>query len=378
MSISAAPPRYSVQRSLMGREYFDPDIFALETEKIFRREWMCLGRAESIAQPGDYRVVDVGGDSLIVMRTREGSLRAFYNVCRHRGARLCEGSGHANKVLKCGYHAWTYDLDGNLVGTPNVGENEGFVRDDYPLWEVHLSTWAGFMFVNLHDEPVPLTDALRDDPGEPLQFERYDMGELSLGYESTHEVEANWKIIVDNYNECLHCPSVHPELSAIVPVFKRGEVEEDPDSLAVSLAEGATSFTKTGRSSLPPLPGVSGDDLHRYYGCYVFPNLTINITSDTVGYFLLLPRSASQTTVQKGSLWAKETMSSPTFDPSDIIEFGELVMQQDYDVCEMAQRGVSTTPFAKHGGVYPYGDRLLASFGRSYHEKMGIDDQGRS
>jgi glycine betaine catabolism A len=370
-SLAQRRSRYRLETSLLGREYCDPDTFHRETEMLFRREWMCIGRDEVIPEPGDVHVVELGGDSIIVVRGQDGGSRAFYNVCRHRGARLCETSGRVKKVLKCGYHAWTYGLDGSLLGTPNISEGEGFVRADHPLWRIPLSAWGGFMFVNLADDPPALLDSLREDPERPFQFDRYGMESLRLGAHHVHEVEANWKIVVDNYNECLHCPSVHPELSALVPVFKRAEVEEDPDSWGVSLVEGATSFTRSGRSDLPPLPGVVGEDLNRFYGCYVFPNLMLNINSDTVRYMVLLPRSASHTTILRGYLFAKETVDAPGFDPQDVVEFGEMVAMQDWRICELAQRGVSTTPFARGGGVYPFQDRYLADFRDRYRGKMG-------
>ena len=370
-SLAQRQTEYRLVQSLLGSEYSDPDTFRRETEMVFRREWMCVGREEDIPEAGDIQVCDLGGDSIIVVRTEQRALRAFYNVCRHRGARLCEESGQVTKVIKCGYHAWTYGLDGRLLGTPNVREGEEFAREDFPLWGVSVATWGGFIFVNLGDDPPSLMDALDADPEQPLQFERYGLELLRLGAHNTYEVEANWKIVVDNYNECLHCPSVHPELSALVPVFKRAEVEEDPDSWAVSLVEGATSFTRTGRSDLPPLPGVTGEDLNRFYGCYLFPNLMLNINSDTVRYFVLLPRSASHTTVLNGYLFARDTVDAPGFDPSDVVEFGAMIALQDWKVCELAQLGVTTTPFSRQGGVYPFQDRLLADFKRRYRGTMG-------
>jgi glycine betaine catabolism A len=364
---------YVLESSLTGAEYSDHGVFSQETAKIFRRQWLAIGREESIPTPGDHLVADVAGDSVIVMRQADGGLRAFFNTCRHRGSRLLEDSGHLQKVIKCPYHAWTYGLDGRLVATPNVSSDEKFDHGDFPLWAVGVASWGGFVFVNMSGDPEPLEHHLAGEQDEPLSFDRWHMEDLRLGDVRDWDVHANWKIIVDNYNECLHCPTVHPELSALVPAFKRGEVEDEPDSWANRLIDGATSFTMTGRSSLPRLPGVSDEELGIYRGSYVFPNLMLNFTSDAIRYFLLFPRSADRTTVVMGHMFAEETVRSRASDLSEIVEFGHLIASQDWRVCEGTQRGVSSMPFAASGGVYPYQDRLLADFKDRYRAMMGAE-----
>jgi len=361
---------YSPETSLLGSDYADPEVYRRERRLIFQRAWAAVGRDESIADPGDYLVEDIAGESVFVVRQEDGGLRAFFNACRHRGSRLLETEGHARKVIKCPYHTWTYGIDGSLLATPNVRSDELFDRANFPLWGVDVESWGGFIFVNVSGEPRPLRDQLADEPDAPLSFDRWRMEDLRLGAVLEYDVQANWKIIVDNYNECLHCPTVHPELSALVPTFKRGEVEDAPDAWANRLVDGATSFTMTGRSSLPPLPGVSDEDRNTYRGSYVLPNLMLNFTSDAIRYFILFPRAVDRTTVVMGHLFARETVQEGR-DTSEIVEFGNLIATQDWRVCELAQRGVSSMPFAANGGVYPYQDRILADFKKRYRTLMG-------
>lgn len=370
---------YRSEPSLTGSEYVDPQVFDRERAHILFEEWMCVARDKQIPEPGDYLLEEVAGEPLLISRDRAGQVRAFHNVCRHRGALLCddESGRAASGVFKCPYHAWTYDLEGRLVATPNVSRDEGFDRDSYGLWACPVDTWGGFIFVNVSGQAPPLRQALADDPEEPMQFERFSLDRLRLGKNTTFEVRANWKIIVDNYNECLHCPSVHKELSALVPVFRRGEVAEDPDSWTVSLREGATSFTMSGTSSLPPLPGIKQEDLHVFRGCYLFPNLMLNLTSDSLRYFILLPRNAGHTTIRNGYLFAPSTIEAD-MDLSDVIGFGEMVARQDWSICERAQRGCATMRFREFGGVYPYQDRLLADFKHRYHRSLGRDRRAMS
>ncbi|HEX9486754.1 MAG TPA: Rieske (2Fe-2S) protein, partial [Gemmatimonadales bacterium] len=148
------------QRTLPGRYYNAPEIWAEERERIFARRWVCVGRAAELAQPGDYTAKRVGGESVIVVRGQDGAVRAFYNVCRHRGTRLCETErGRLSETIQCPYHAWTYTLDGTLIGAPHMNEVAGFDKRDYPLHQVPLAEWEGFLFINLAQEPEPLARA---------------------------------------------------------------------------------------------------------------------------------------------------------------------------------------------------------------------------
>jgi glycine betaine catabolism A len=355
-----------LRTTLPGRDYYAPELFEVERERIFLRHWFYLGRVDELAEPGDFRAVDVAGESIVVVVDKDGSLNAFYNVCRHRGSQLCDpGSGHMRGAIKCPYHAWTYSFDGRLIGTPLVAEDE-IDRASLGLWSLSVDTWAGFLFVNFAEEPQPLLDFLAAEPESPLPFERFGpLDELRVGHRTVVDVAANWKIHVDNYNECLHCPTVHPELVAVVPAYKRGEVlESGRDDGGVAIADGGTSFTFTGKSQLPVMPGFAAHETTSIYSACIFPNMFLDISGTSTVATCIHPRGPEQTTVVTEYLFHPDAMDEPGFDPAEIIEFNELVNRQDYAVCERVQRGVRSRAFTN--GVYPKKDELPLAFKRRY------------
>ncbi|MGZ8612820.1 MAG: aromatic ring-hydroxylating oxygenase subunit alpha, partial [Actinomycetota bacterium] len=257
-------PDWRPRQTLAGHEYTSLDTYDEEREKIWWGDWVTLGRSEEVGNPGDFVVKDLAGESVFLVRGADGELRGFYNVCSHRGTKFLDddASGNARKAFRCPYHAWTYDLNGRLIGTPNVKEDEFFERERYPLHGFAVREYAGFVFANLSPQPRPLMDALTDGAESITAFERFRMDELRIGVRLVYEVEANWKIVVENYNECLHCPTIHPELVQVVPLFRFGEVwDEETRDDGNRMIDGATSFTTTGRSELPQLPGLAPEDV---------------------------------------------------------------------------------------------------------------------
>jgi len=360
-------------RTLPGRDYHDPAVFELERERIFARSWFYAGRADTLAQPGDFVTVDVAGESVIVVHGKDGGVRGFYNVCRHRGSRLCdEASGRMRGAVKCPYHAWAYSFEGELIGTPNVAPDE-LDRSTLGLWPVCVEVWQGFLFVHLDADPQPLSDWLGTQHDNPLGFARFNLDELRTGHTTVTEVQANWKILIENYNECLHCPTVHPELVQVVPAFRKGSVyEKNRADGGVALADGGTSFTATGRSSIPVMPGLDEHDQTSLYGCTVYPNMFIDVTGTGAISTILLPRDPGHTTVVTEYLFRPEAIADPGFDPSEIVDFVELVAHQDYVVCERVQRGVRSRAFTH--GVLAEKDSLLESFNERYLAQRGPAD----
>jgi len=359
--------------TLTGADYTSEAIYEDERERLFFAGWVCIGRAQEIAAPGDYLVRDVVGESVFVVRNRDGELRAFYNVCAHRGTKLLDDEpacGHLGKALKCPYHAWSYDLDGQLLATPNVYEDEQFERDDYPLHRIAVGEHAGFLFVSLAESPGSLDDWLRDSNETMLDFERYRMGDLRLGRRLTYDVAANWKIVVENYNECLHCPQIHPELVQVVPLFRKGEVWDgetrDGGNLMI---EGATSFTATGTSDLPKFPDLLEADYGMYYGVFQFPNLMVNMHPDSVMAYLIYPNGPGRTTVVSEFYFRPEALELTGFDPSPTVDLWDIISRQDWAVCERAQKGVSSRSY--RSGVYPRKDRLLFDFNQRWRRALG-------
>jgi len=199
------------QLTLPRRYFTAPDILAEEMERIFTRQWLCVDREERVARPGDYFLLDVAGESLIILRDQQGVVRGFHNVCRHRGSRLCEEhQGQFSETIQCPYHAWTYALDGRLIGAPATNDLEGFRKQDWSLHQVPVALWEGFIFITLANDPVPFAESRAPLLG---RFTRFNLPHLRRGRTIEYDIRANWKLIVQNYSECYHCALVHPTLT---------------------------------------------------------------------------------------------------------------------------------------------------------------------
>ncbi len=370
MSVHAS----SVVPTLPGRYYADPDLFRREQERIFGRLWTCVGLAAALPQPGDFLATEVAGEPILVVRGQDGELRAFLNVCRHRGARLCtEACGHlSGRVIQCPYHAWSYGLDGRLIGAPNMRDVEGFSPAAYGLLPVTLAVWEGMIWINLASDPPPVDTQLRPRVVERLgnseTFERYGIGQLRIGATVTYDVAANWKLVVENFMECYHCAVVHPELSQLVPSFRAGYAYRH--GVGATFAEGVETLTLTGKRTRPLLPGLRPEDDRTYYGMVLVPNIFVNLHPDYVLIHRLEPVDVGRTRVVCDWLFAPEVVESPTFDPSDAVDFWDLVNRQDWAMCERCQLSVHSRAYAD-GGIYApieahirrFNDWVLAQLG---------------
>jgi glycine betaine catabolism A len=357
------------RRTLAGHYYRDPEVFEIECERLFAQAWFCVGRTVDIGDARGYLATEVVDQPILLVRDTDGVLRGFHNVCRHRGNLLCDsGRGALRGAITCPYHAWTYRLDGRLVGTPNVGRDE-IARDEYGLLPVRVAEWQGCAFVNLSGDAPPLEAWLDEQIDEPRQFEKWNLGDLRVAHTSTYEVAANWKIVVENYHECLHCPTVHPEFTALIPAYRKGAVSEDRDDYGVSLGAGVEAMTASGTTRLPPLPDLNQIEARSVYGAYLFPNSTVDIEGVFASLKTIVPRAVDRTTVVHEYLFAHETIGEDGFDPSDVVDFNELVIGQDVRICERVQRGVASRAF-KHG-VYPDKDAGTYWFDQFYLRSLG-------
>jgi Rieske 2Fe-2S family protein len=369
-----------LERTLPRHAYFADAIWQREKERIFGREWACAGRAEELPAPGDYRVLDLAGESILVVRTKAGALRAFYNVCRHRGCRLvldppatphAAPAGHFAGGIRCPYHAWTYTLDGELRTAPFLEEEEGFRREDFPLWPVGVETWGGFFFVNLS----PLEAAaegrtlLQQLGAVPERLSRYPLAELRTAQRISYDVGANWKVLLENYNECYHCAGVHPELCKVVPAFKqKGGSQLDWDR-GIPHREGAWTFTRSGTTSRAPFAGLNDDERTRHKGELIYPNFLLSLSAEHVAAFTLWPHGAEHTTIICDFLFHPDEMATPGFDPSDAVEFWDLVNRQDWRICEGVQAGMRARVF-EHGYYAPMESASL-DIRRYVRERLG-------
>jgi glycine betaine catabolism A len=356
-----------LERTLPTTWYRSAGIFQIEKERIFCREWIAVCREEELPRPGDSRVLDVLGESLLLVRNREGQLRAFYNVCRHRGSRLCRAADEkvaagrvalpggitAGRLIVCPYHQWSYDLDGALVAAPHLGAGTGFNKREFHLYPVGVETWGGFVFLHLTaSEAKPLASQLA---GIPERLQRYPLADLRIGATIHYEIAANWKIICENYNECYHCGGVHPELCAVVPSFRDGGGANLDWSRGIAHREGAYTFTKSGTTARRAFPGLNEDEQVRHKGELVYPNMFLSAACDHVAAFILLPRGPERTDITCYFLFETHELGKPSFDPADTVDFWDLVNRQDWTVCEGVQEGIRARVHA-HGYFAPMED----------------------
>lgn len=356
-------------KTLPASWFISPEVFAQERERIFGREWLCVGREEMIAKPGDFFTVERAGENLIVTRDSGGRAHAFFNVCRHRGSRICEAaSGHFLGSIQCPYHAWTYGLDGELKAARNMAEVPGFDRAAYPLRAAAIELWDGFVFLNLSDMPVPFDKALGSLIG---RFSRWNIAVLQTARSVTYELACNWKLVFLNYSECYHCPLVHPQLDRLSPSESgRNDLSEGPILGGYSeLRERGSALTTTGRSSRPPLGSVDGADLDRVYYYTIFPSLLLSLHPDYVMVHYMKPLAADRTEVVCAFLFDPRTIAQPDFDPSDAVDFWDLTNRQDWHVNQLTQLGMRSRAYSP--GPYSNAEGLLSAFDRHYLRVMG-------
>ncbi|MDB5026672.1 MAG: hypothetical protein JWO66_361 [Candidatus Eremiobacteraeota bacterium] len=356
-------------RTLEARWYNAPETYALERERVFARDWICVGRLEQLERPGDYVLADVAGESLIVTRGKDDRVRAFYNVCRHRGTRMCtEPSGRFGGSIQCPYHAWTYGLDGALLSARTMGEVPGFERSDYPLHEAAAAVFEGFVFVSLAPRPEPFAQAYAPLSG---RFARWHLGSLRAARTIEYDVACNWKLVFQNYSECYHCPLLHPQLDELSPSDSgRNDLCEGPFLGGYSeLRRRGTSLTRTGTTQRPPLGEVAGDDRDRIYYYALFPSLLLSLHPDYAMVHMVRPLAANRTRIACSWLFDPATIAAPGFDPSDAVDFWDLTNRQDWRISELTQLGIESRAYAP--GPYANGEGLLAAFDRHYLSVMG-------
>lgn len=354
-----------MQRTLERAAYLAPEHFARERERIFFRDWFCVAREEDLPEPGCYLAVEVAGESVIVVRDGQGRLAGYYNVCRHRGARLVSTTGEAScaepgrfrNVIRCPYHSWTYGFTGELRHAPFLTDRDMLRKDDLGLHPVEVETWGGFVFAHLtpaeeHPTLLAQLDAV------PERVRRYPLAELRRAGRIEYDVAANWKVILENYNECYHCGPVHPELCEVMPDLKRqGGAGLDWDR-GISHREGAWTFTRTGTADRAPFPGLSEEERTRHKGELVYPNLMLSVSADHVAAFTVWPRSPGRTVIACDFLFHPDEMARPRFDPRDAVDFWDLVNRQDWEICERVQAGMTSRVW-KHGYYAPMEDASL-------------------
>jgi len=343
--------------TLPSHLYTDATIFEAEKRKVFGRSWQVVGHRDQAAKAGDYFTADIIGEPLLIVRGADGKLRAFYNVCRHRAGPPAEGCGN-RKLFRCGYHGWTYDLNGALISATEIEGVEGFRSEDFALMPVRVEEWFNFIFVNLDDAAEPLRMSL----GElPAQVEQFPFAGMKLFERRTYEMECNWKTYVDNYLEGYHLPSVHPGLNR----------ELDYNAYVV---EPHASHV---RQFSPIRGGQPGDVTPRRYQdaredltteyFWIFPNWMLNCYPDNISLNIVLPVAPERSLAIFEWYLPESALGSAAAKGS--VEFSDEIQREDVSICEKVQKNLRSRSYSR-GRFSAKQEKGVHAFHRMYGEWM--------
>jgi choline monooxygenase len=343
--------------TLPAHLYFDAAVFETEKKKIFARSWHVVGHRDRVANPGDYFTTELVGEPLLVVRGGDGTLRGFYNVCRHRAGPPAEGCGN-RKVFRCGYHGWTYDLNGALISATEIEGVEGFRAEDFALAPVRVEEWFNFIFVNLDDAAAPLRETL----GElPAQSERFPFGGMKLFERRTYDMACNWKTYVDNYLEGYHLPSVHPGLNReldcnayVVEPYKSHVRQFSP-------IRGAQAGDVTPRRYQDAREDLTTD----YF--WIFPNWMLNCYPDNISLNIVLPVSPERSLAIFEWYLPESEFDSDAARAS--VEFSDQIQMEDVAICERVQKNLRSRSYSR-GRFSVKQEKGVHAFHRIYAEWM--------
>ncbi len=364
---------FAAAAKTLPQQYFVSDeIFRQEQEQLFSKQWILVGHQSQIVRNGDYFVAEVNRESLIVIRDKNGRIHGFFNVCRHRGTRLKEDAcGHAS-AIQCPYHAWTYRLDGRLIGAPHMDEVPGFDKADYSLRAVNLALWEGFIFINLDENAMPLGEWFAPLNGK---FSHWNMSILQPAKRIEYDVQANWKLMFENYSECYHCPGVHPQLQKVSPYDSaENDLSEGPFLGGFMKINKGAGLTMSGKACALPVGGIKradeekadDDGLVFYYS--IFPNMLLSLHPEYVMVHQLWPMSPERTLIVCDWFFHPDAFNRPDFKPDDAIEFWDMTNKQDWHVCELSQQGIASRAYTP--GPYSSRESIPAAWDRYYLRAM--------
>jgi Rieske 2Fe-2S family protein len=330
---------------LPARALHDPAVLTHELRAWFDRAWLSVGREEDAAAPGEYFLAEVGVERLIVVRGEDRRLRAFHNVCRHRGAAIIEKAAGRLPRIQCPYHAWDYGLDGRLRRPKHTEAIADFDLGENGLRPVALETWQGFVFVNLDPAAPSLAETLVDFPSRVGHLR---LDELRRHRRIEYEVAANWKVIGDNFSECYHCPGIHPQLTRVTP-YDLGRNYASDGAWAggwMLLADGVETMSMDGSArGRSPIPGWSLEDDRRVYYFLLWPNVLLTILPDYAMTHRVWPLEPGRSRVTCEWYFHPDAMADAGFDASGVIEFWDVTNRQDWHVCALVQVGTASRAY---------------------------------
>ena len=367
--------------SLPASSYIDPDWYQLELERIFYHHWIYLCHASTLEQARSFRRFKIGQQDIFLVRHDNGELHGFYNTCRHRGSILCQEQAgkFSGKLIRCPYHQWAYGLDGELIATTSHAEAADFDKSDYPLLPISVKQWRGGIFVSLAEDPPELDQSFERGAD---RTENWPLQNLVVGHRWSKLMQCNWKIFWENFNECLHCPNIHPELCDLVPIYGRRisyyrdtpnwqEHENSTDPrYAGGLKEGAHSWSFSGNASGETFADLTQEEIERGQSYFVsLPSVFIAAHVDYMRSVRILPLGPEQTEIEVEWLFPPATLERADFDLADITEFAILVMQQDARASELNQQGLHSLRFDR--GVLMPEEHYVKGFQDWVREQIG-------
>jgi Rieske 2Fe-2S family protein len=350
---------FGQSRMLPRDAYTSPRVFAFEQERFFAGSWTCVGREGDLEGTGAQRAVRVGGAGVLLVRGTDGRVRAFPNTCRHRGHELLGvGEQTTRRTVLCPYHAWTYDLDGGLRAAPGFRDHQDFRPAEHGLVELPLESWHGFLFVNGSGDAPPFAEHVGalDDLVAPYRPER-----LVALASHEYDLACNWKVVLENYHECYHCPLLHPELCQVSPPASGDNFELDGAWVGgtMDLKDHAVTMSLDGHSDGVPIPGLDGERLRTVAYLGLFPNLLLSLHPDYLMTHLVEPLGPALSHVVCTWYFPPEATGRPGFDPSYAVEFWDRTNRQDWAACESVQRGMAS-PHFQPGPLAPAEDAVYS------------------
>lgn len=347
--------------------YLDPEVLAHEQELIFERTWQLVGHVGSLPRPGSYVTGWAGDQPVLVVRDQEHNLRAYRNVCRHRGSRLLSGSGQCKAAIRCRYHGWTYRLDGSLIGVPeSLSFGEALDKKALGLFPARVEVLCGLVFVNLDLEATPLADLVGDLPRRlaPYRIETLEPFSLSTGGQP-----ANWKAVADNYLEGYHVPIAHPGLMRMYD-YKRYEVEVHDEYVwfDAPLRDKPSSnrLERLYARLSTPMPGLTAEDRRVWRYAFIYPNTTIDLYPDQVNTWQMLPDGVGRTRDSFACYRPPDPSPRTRFVQWANNRLNTLVLDEDIDLVENVQMGLATRGYRcgplsrREAGVAWLADRIRA------------------
>jgi choline monooxygenase len=369
--------------TLIPDAYTSAEFLSLERERVFGTSWVVACCADEVAEVGDYAVADVAGRSVLVTRNRDGELRAFYNVCRHRGALLCAGPGHVDRFFRCPYHSWAYDLNGACLGTPlfegsgipekeqrvfDMADVRAFDKREHGLFPVHVEAWGCLVFVNLEDEPAPLSEQLGD---LPERLAGYRLDEWRVARRATYDIAANYKLVGENFMEYYHLPWVHPSLVQVSPMNAHYRWQGPGMYTGMATTPIAQNSDEGGWKGLLPVSGLSAEDADSARFAWLFPNVALNVLPNHLFVMIARPVGPGKTSEATYLLVHPESAEAAgaegESDVDQLAAFWDLVNREDIAIVERVQRGLEIPAYA--------GGRMCYRFEEPLHrfQNMVID-----